>query len=79
PEDASSLTKAHKEVLKSGSSGLLIYRILSRHSPREYFVQLSARMFYKNGKMDSIGLTHRVLNEVEGTMLLEKRSSLKAK
>ncbi|GMT02392.1 hypothetical protein PENTCL1PPCAC_24566, partial [Pristionchus entomophagus] len=79
PEDASSLTEAHKEVLKSGSSGLLIYRILSRHSGREYFVQSSARMFYKNGKMDSIGLTHRVLNEVEGTMLLEKRSSLKAK
>ncbi|GMT29313.1 hypothetical protein PFISCL1PPCAC_20610, partial [Pristionchus fissidentatus] len=79
PEDASSLTEAHKEVLKSGSSGLLIYRILARHSGREYFVQSSARMFYKNGKMDSIGLTHRVLNEVEGTMLLEKRSSLKAK
>ncbi|KAF8365897.1 ahr-1 [Pristionchus pacificus] len=79
PEDASSLTEAHKEVLKSGSSGLLIYRLLARHSGREYFVQSSARMFYKNGKMDSIGLTHRVLNEVEGTMLLEKRSSLKAK
>ncbi|PIO55041.1 hypothetical protein TELCIR_23578, partial [Teladorsagia circumcincta] len=36
-------------------------------------------MFYKNGKPESIGLTHRLLNEVEGTMLLEKRSSLKAK
>ncbi|VDO70508.1 unnamed protein product, partial [Onchocerca flexuosa] len=36
-------------------------------------------MFYKNGKPETIGLTHRLLTEVEGTMLLEKRTSLRAK
>ncbi|CAI4221804.1 unnamed protein product [Auanema sp. JU1783] len=78
-EDAFCLAEAHKEVLKNGSSGLLIYRLISSKSKRTYFVQSSCRMFYKNGKPESIGLTHRLLNEVEGTMLLEKRSSLKAK
>ncbi|XGW21460.1 hypothetical protein V3C99_004428 [Haemonchus contortus] len=78
-EDAVCLAEAHKEVIKNGSSGLLIYRLVSTKSNRTYFVQSSCRMFYKNGKPESIGLTHRLLNEVEGTMLLEKRSSLKAK
>ncbi|VDM51726.1 unnamed protein product, partial [Angiostrongylus costaricensis] len=68
-----------QEVIKNGSSGLLIYRLVSTKTFRTYFVQSSCRMFYKNGKPESIGLTHRLLNEVEGTMLLEKRSSLKAK
>ncbi|EPB78845.1 hypothetical protein ANCCEY_02022 [Ancylostoma ceylanicum] len=78
-EDAVCLAEAHKEVIKNGSSGLLIYRLVSTKTHRTYFVQSSCRMFYKNGKPESIGLTHRLLNEVEGTMLLEKRSSLKAK
>ncbi|KAK6056548.1 hypothetical protein COOONC_05950, partial [Cooperia oncophora] len=51
-EDAVCLAEAHKEVIKNGSSGLLIYRLVSTKSNR---------------------------TEVEGTMLLEKRSSLKAK
>ncbi|VDM10059.1 unnamed protein product [Wuchereria bancrofti] len=36
-------------------------------------------MFYKNGKPETIGLTHRLLTEVEGMMLFEKRTSLRAK
>ncbi|CAJ0575263.1 unnamed protein product, partial [Mesorhabditis spiculigera] len=79
PEDAICLAEAHKEVVKNGSSGLLIYRLSAQKSGRLYYVQSSCRMFFKNGKADSIALTHRILNEVEGTMLLEKRSSLKAK
>ncbi|CAB3407904.1 unnamed protein product [Caenorhabditis bovis] len=78
-EDAVCMAEAHKEVIKNGSSGLLIYRLISLKSRRIYFVQSSCRLFYKNGKPESIGLTYRLLNEVEGTMLLEKRSSLKAK
>ena len=73
PEDAVCLAEAHKEgqspaavgqpglVLKNGSSGLLIYRLISSKSRRTYFVQSSCRMFYKNGKPESIGLTHRLL------------------
>ncbi|KAF1768646.1 hypothetical protein GCK72_000458 [Caenorhabditis remanei] len=78
-EDAVCMAEAHKEAIKNGSSGLLVYRLVSLKSQRTYFVQSSCRLFYKNSKPESIGLTHRLLNEVEGTMLLEKRSSLKAK
>ncbi|CAI5439136.1 unnamed protein product [Caenorhabditis angaria] len=78
-EDAICMAEAHKEVIKNGSSGLLVYRMVSKKSRKVYFVQSSCRLFYKNSKGETIGLTHRLLNEVEGTMLLEKRSSLKAK
>ncbi|CAB51463.1 Aryl hydrocarbon receptor protein 1 [Caenorhabditis elegans] len=78
-EDAVCMAEAHKEAIKNGSSGLLVYRLVSTKTRRTYFVQSSCRMFYKNSKPESIGLTHRLLNEVEGTMLLEKRSTLKAK
>ncbi|KJH44943.1 hypothetical protein DICVIV_09019 [Dictyocaulus viviparus] len=60
-EDVICLAEAHKEVIKSGSSGLLIYRLVSTKTYRTYFVQSSCRMFYKNGKPESIGLTHRLL------------------
>uniref|UniRef100_A0A1I7WVP3 PAS domain-containing protein n=1 Tax=Heterorhabditis bacteriophora TaxID=37862 RepID=A0A1I7WVP3_HETBA len=60
-EDAVCLAEAHKEVIKNGSSGLLIYRLISTKTNRTYFVQSSCRMFYKNGKPESIGLTHRLL------------------
>ncbi|VDM39159.1 unnamed protein product, partial [Toxocara canis] len=78
-DDALCLAEAHKEVIKNSASGLLIYRLISLRSRRTYWVQSSCRMFYKNGKPESIGLTHRLLTEVEGTMLLDKRASLKAK
>ncbi|UMM12032.1 hypothetical protein L5515_001015 [Caenorhabditis briggsae] len=78
-DDAVCMAEAQKEVIKNGSSGILVYRLVSTKTHRVYFVQSSCRLFYKNSKPESIGLTHRLLNEVEGTMLLEKRSSLKAK
>ncbi|VDN51262.1 unnamed protein product, partial [Dracunculus medinensis] len=78
-DDAICVAEAHKEVMKNGASGLLIYRLISVQSQRLYWIQSSCRMFYKNGKPESIGMTHRLLTEVEGTMLLDKRASLKTK
>ncbi|EGT54433.1 CBN-AHR-1 protein [Caenorhabditis brenneri] len=78
-EDAVCMAEAHKEVIKNGSSGLLVYRLISSKTHRPYYVQSSCRLICKNSKPESIGFTHRLLNEVEGVMLLEKRSSLKAK
>uniref|UniRef100_A0A158Q8N9 PAS domain-containing protein n=1 Tax=Elaeophora elaphi TaxID=1147741 RepID=A0A158Q8N9_9BILA len=78
-DDATCIAEAHKEVTKNSASGILIYRLISIRSQRIYWVQSSCRMFYKNGKPETIGLTHRLLTEVEGTMLLEKRTSLRAK
>lgn len=48
-------------AIKNGSSGLLVYRLVSTKTRRTYFVQSSCRMFYKNSKPESIGLTHRLL------------------
>lgn len=78
-DDAICIAEAHKEATKNGASGILIYRLISLRSRLIYWIQSSCRMFYKNGKPETIGLTHRVLTEVEGMMLLEKRASLKAK
>uniref|UniRef100_A0A915PP05 PAS domain-containing protein n=1 Tax=Setaria digitata TaxID=48799 RepID=A0A915PP05_9BILA len=78
-DDAICIAEAHKEVAKNSASGILIYRLISMRSQRIYWIQSSCRMFYKNGRPETIGLTHRLLTEVEGTMLLEKRTSLRAK
>ncbi|CAG9530475.1 unnamed protein product [Cercopithifilaria johnstoni] len=78
-DDAICLAEAHKEVTKNSASGILIYRLIGKRSQRIYWIQSSCRMFYKNGKPEMIGLTHRLLTEVEGMMLLEKRTSLRAK
>lgn len=48
-------------VTKNSASGILIYRLISIRSQRIYWVQSSCRMFYKNGKPETIGLTHRLL------------------
>lgn len=78
-QDVTCLAEAHKEAIKSGASGLLVYRVIARHSRRVYWLQSSCRLFYKNGKPESVGCTHRLLTEVEGETLLEKRASLSAK
>ncbi|VIO97254.1 aryl hydrocarbon receptor AHR-1, putative [Brugia malayi] len=78
-DDATCIAEAHKEVTKNSASGILIYRLISIRSQRVYWIQSSCRMFYKNGKPETIGLTHRLLTEVEGMMLFEKRTSLRAK
>uniref|UniRef100_A0A0N5AT81 Aryl hydrocarbon receptor n=1 Tax=Syphacia muris TaxID=451379 RepID=A0A0N5AT81_9BILA len=78
-DDILYVAEAHREVTKNGVSGLLIYRIVSARANRTYWIQSSCRMFYKNGKAESIGLTHRLLTEVEGTVLLEKQATIRTK
>ncbi|VDM18956.1 unnamed protein product [Wuchereria bancrofti] len=60
-DDATCIAEAHKEVTKNSASGILIYRLISIRSQRIYWIQSSCRMFYKNGKPETIGLTHRLL------------------
>ncbi|VDO16932.1 unnamed protein product [Brugia timori] len=60
-DDATCIAEAHKEVTKNSASGILIYRLISIRSQRVYWIQSSCRMFYKNGKPETIGLTHRLL------------------
>uniref|UniRef100_A0A0N5BZL2 Aryl hydrocarbon receptor n=1 Tax=Strongyloides papillosus TaxID=174720 RepID=A0A0N5BZL2_STREA len=79
PDDAKCLAEAHKEVIKSSAAGLLIYRLISQKTGSIYWFQSSCRIFYKNGKPETIGLTHRMLTEVEGVNLLDKKINLKTK
>ncbi|CEF64654.1 Aryl hydrocarbon receptor [Strongyloides ratti] len=79
PEDATCLAEAHKEVIKSSAAGILIYRLIGQKTGSIYWFQSSCRIFYKNGKPETIGLTHRMLTEVEGVNLLDKKINLKTK
>ncbi|CAD5206593.1 unnamed protein product [Bursaphelenchus okinawaensis] len=77
PEDAEYVMDAHRAVIKNTSSGLMVYRIVSRVTGRITFVQSSLRTFFKTNKADSIGGTHRTLTEVDGVALMEKRGTAK--
>ncbi|KAI6208294.1 PAS fold and PAS fold-3 domain containing protein [Aphelenchoides besseyi] len=92
PADARYVSEAHSTgffdvrvvsidvlVIKNSSSGLMIYRLIGRVSGEPVYLQSSLRVFFKNSKAESIGGTHRILNEVDGLALLEKRSNMKSK
>lgn len=71
----------------------MIYRLIGPCRNTIYYVQSSFRLFFKNGKPESIGGNHRLLtylnffnflknkffSEVDGNALLEKRILLKFK
>ncbi|CAK5053185.1 unnamed protein product [Meloidogyne enterolobii] len=57
----------------------MIYRLISVKSKNIYYVQTSFRLFFKSSKPDSIGANHRILTEVDGESLLEKRNNIKSK
>uniref|UniRef100_A0A915CUT1 PAS domain-containing protein n=1 Tax=Ditylenchus dipsaci TaxID=166011 RepID=A0A915CUT1_9BILA len=79
PADVSYASEAHDAVIKYSSSGLMIYRLIGRLSGTVHYMQSSLRLFFKNGKPETIGGNHRLLTEVDGYALLEKRASLKFK
>nr|CAD2173225.1 unnamed protein product [Meloidogyne enterolobii] len=79
PSDVKYFSDAHEMVIKSCSSGLMIYRLISVKSKNIYYVQTSFRLFFKSSKPDSIGANHRILTEVDGESLLEKRNNIKSK
>ncbi|KAH7728751.1 CBN-AHR-1 protein [Aphelenchoides avenae] len=79
PEDVKCVAEAHASVTKNTSAGLMIYRLVSKRSGAVYYLQSSLRVFFKNGKAESIGGTHRTLSEVDGVALLDKRLSMKFK
>ncbi|KAF2357956.1 PAS fold-3 [Trinorchestia longiramus] len=64
---------AHQELLKTGASGMIAYRLLTRDGSWQW-LQTSSRLVYKNSKPDFIICTHRPLMEEEGRDLLGKRT-----
>ncbi|XP_022705153.1 single-minded homolog 2-like isoform X3 [Varroa jacobsoni] len=78
PDDLAYVASAHQELLKTGASGLIAYR-LSANSENNgtsswQWLQTSTRLVYKNSKPDFILCTHRPLMEEEGRDLLGKRT-----
>ncbi|XP_055929085.1 uncharacterized protein LOC129960058 isoform X2 [Argiope bruennichi] len=72
-DDLAYVASAHQELLKTGASGLIAYRLLGKDGKFQW-LQTSARLVYKNSKPDFILCTHRPLMEEEGRDLLGKRT-----
>ncbi|XP_053200542.1 uncharacterized protein LOC128385680 isoform X2 [Panonychus citri] len=72
-DDLAYVASAHQELLKTGASGLIAYRLISKENKWQW-LQTSARLVYKNSKPDFILCTHRPLMEEEGRDLLGKRT-----
>uniref|UniRef100_A0A914HC81 Aryl hydrocarbon receptor n=1 Tax=Globodera rostochiensis TaxID=31243 RepID=A0A914HC81_GLORO len=79
PDDLRTVAEAHDAAIKYTASGLMIYRLVSANSQFIYFVQSSFRLGQKNGKLDRIDGSHRIITEIDGESLLEKRSTPKFK
>jgi len=73
PEDLAYVASAHQELLKTGASGMIAYRLHCKDLSFQY-LQTSSRLVYKNSKPDFIISTHRPLTDEEGKDLLGKRT-----
>lgn len=72
-EDLAYVASAHQELLKTGASGMIAYRLQTKEQKWQW-LQTSSRLVYKNSKPDFIISTHRPLMEEEGRDLLGKRT-----
>ncbi|XP_043201466.1 aryl hydrocarbon receptor-like [Amphibalanus amphitrite] len=72
-DDLAYVASAHQELLKTGASGLIAYRLQTKDLNWQW-LQTSSRLVYKNSKPDFIISTHRPLLEEEGRDLLGKRT-----
>ncbi|GAB6032520.1 hypothetical protein CHUAL_011416 [Chamberlinius hualienensis] len=72
-DDLAYVANAHQELLKTGASGMIAYRIVTKDCQWQW-LQTSSRLVYKCSKPDFIICTHRPLMEEEGRDLLGKRT-----
>ncbi|XP_064629394.1 hypoxia-inducible factor 1-alpha-like isoform X2 [Lineus longissimus] len=73
-DDLSYYAAAHQELIKTGSSGLIAYRLQAKDGSW-IWLQTSSKVIYKNSKPDFVICTHRHLTEDEGRDLLGKRGT----
>uniref|UniRef100_A0A915HZI0 PAS domain-containing protein n=1 Tax=Romanomermis culicivorax TaxID=13658 RepID=A0A915HZI0_ROMCU len=76
PPDLPLVGEAHRQVIKQGISGILVYRVISAVTGKCYWLQSSCRLQNKNGKSESIICSHRILTECEGLALLDEKRTL---
>ncbi|XP_050441428.1 aryl hydrocarbon receptor protein 1 isoform X1 [Adelges cooleyi] len=72
-DDLAYVASAHQELLKTGASGMIAYRVQTKQGTWQW-LQTSSRLVYKNSKPDFVIGTHRPLMEEEGRDLLGKRT-----
>ncbi|XP_037924149.1 uncharacterized protein LOC119659896 isoform X2 [Hermetia illucens] len=72
-DDLAYVASAHQELLKTGASGMIAYRLQKKDGEWQW-LQTSSRLVYKNSKPDFVICTHRQLMEEEGRDLLGKRT-----
>ncbi|XP_060864988.1 aryl hydrocarbon receptor protein 1 isoform X2 [Metopolophium dirhodum] len=72
-DDLAYVASAHQELLKTGASGMIAYRVQTKPGTWQW-LQTSSRLVYKNSKPDFVIGTHRPLMEEEGRDLLGKRT-----
>jgi len=73
-DDLKYYATAHKELLKTGTSGLVCYRIQTKDG-RWQWLQSSMRIIYKSNKPDFVIANHRPLTDDEGEELFYKRGT----
>lgn len=73
-DDLKYYSTAHKELLKTGTSGLVCYRIQTKDG-RWQWLQSSMRIIYKSNKPDFVIANHRPLTDDEGEELFYKRGT----
>ncbi|CAH1799589.1 unnamed protein product [Owenia fusiformis] len=74
PDDLNYFAAAHQELIKTGSSGLICYRFITKDF-QWIWLQTSAKVIYKNSKPEFVLCTHRHLTEDEGMDLIGKRGN----
>ncbi|ESO94801.1 hypothetical protein LOTGIDRAFT_117861 [Lottia gigantea] len=74
PDDLNYFSSAHQELIKTGSSGLIAYRWMTKDF-RWSWLQSSCKVVYKNSKPDFLIATHRQLTDDEGQDLFGKRGN----
>ncbi|XP_013383489.1 circadian locomoter output cycles protein kaput isoform X2 [Lingula anatina] len=74
PDDLNYYSAAHQELMKTGNSGLIAYRLMTKDC-RWLWLQSSCKIIYKNSKPDFVLVTHRHLTDDEGKDLVRKRGT----
>ncbi|VDP05121.1 unnamed protein product [Soboliphyme baturini] len=73
-QDVALVAESHKQVLTTGGSGILVYRLRSHSCGRIYWFQTRCRLVVKIGKSESIICTHRLLTRTEDLQIFHKNS-----
>ncbi|ESO02146.1 hypothetical protein HELRODRAFT_161383 [Helobdella robusta] len=73
PLDLQYFSRAHEQLIKTGSSGMVVYRVVSKNM-KVLWMQTNCKLLYRSSKPETIEAFNRLLTEDEGLNLLSKRN-----